>query len=825
MSRSVRLSARLNRPVLLAASALAGLLCSAEAGAQDLPPAALAPAADDVGAEASAGEITGVTAIGGAAVGAEPGLEPIVVTASRRRNENAQAVPIALTVLSGEDLGRRGDYTLGQIQQQVPSLQVFSFNPRNTNVNIRGLGSNVALTNDGLENGVGFYIDNVYYGRVGLSQFDLVDLESVEVLRGPQGTLFGKNTTAGVINIATRKPSFEPDLTAEASIGNHGYRQVRASASAPLVADRLALRLSGAVTDNDGFLYNVTQRRRAQDYSNKSIRGQLLFKASEDVSLRLIGDFSRQKQNFVLNSFIAFHPTYQDGTPIPNNFLDRLSRFPQATIPSFQPFDRIGYADSHYQSNMDGYGVSGQLDWDLGGAALTAVTAYRWWDWNPANDGDSTNLPVMTQAEQANRQRQFSQEVRLASTGDHRLDYVVGAYYFWQIIRGAGASRYGPAAALWNLPAAQQDVADAALDGFEANSTSTPETKSIGVFGQTDWEITGRLSLTIGLRFTHEIKQGGFDQFWVAGNDLSTLTPAQRATAIAIRSQFNPITRYATRFADNSLSGLASLSWKPAPDVLVYATYSRGAKSGGLNLTALPAGVSPDVRPEKVDAYELGLKSSLFDRRVTFNAAAFWTEIGDYQTAITEQVANSVTFRQYIANIPKVRSRGLEGDLAVVASDHVRFNASASYTDAVYVEYRNAPQAVERLNRSAVQDLSGERLPGIPKFAWTIGTDVDVPAGAWGTREIEIYGHADYSHRSSINTSPSNSAWAVVPAYGLLTARVGIRADDELWDLSLWAKNLTDKDTFQNLTVANTGVVTGQLGEPRTYGVTLRTKL
>lgn len=746
--------------------------------------------------------------------------DAIVVTASRRRDEDVQDVPVAISVVDAAALERRGDFTLGQIQQQVPSLQVFSFNPRNTNVNIRGLGSNVALTTDGMENGVGFYIDNVYYGRVGLSQFDLVDLESVEVLRGPQGTLFGKNTTAGVINITTRKPVFQPELSAEASAGNAGYRQIRASASGALVADRLAIRLSGALTDNDGFLYNVTRRARAQDYNNVSVRGQLLFTPTDTLAVRLIGDFSRQRQNFVLSSFVANYTTFAEGTPIPNSFTQRLARFPAAVVPSFTPFDRLGYADSRYQANMDGYGLSGQVDWDLGGAKLTAITAYRWWDWKPANDGDATNLPVVTRSEQANRQRQFTQEVRLASASGGRIDYVVGGYYFWQIIRGYGVTAYGPAAALWNF-AAPSAAAAAAINGFEANSTSTPETHSIGAFGQVDWKIADRLTLTSGLRFTHETKQGAFRQFWVAGADLAGLTPPEQAQATAIRSQFNPVVSYATRFADDSLSGLLSLSWKVTPNVLAYASYSRGSKSGGLNLTALPVGITPDVRPERVDAWEVGLKTAFLDRRGTFNAAAFWTEIGNYQTAITDQAAGSPVFRQYIANIPKVRSRGVEGELAFAPTEHLRFTASATYTDAVYVSYRNAPQAVERQNQSAVQDLSGERLPGIARFAWTVGGDADLPLGD----DRAIYAHADYSYRSSFNTSATNSERANIPGFGLVTARLGLRGGDGRWDLSAWTKNLFNKQYFLNLSPANTGVVTGQLGEPRTYGLTLRTKL
>lgn len=745
----------------------------------------------------------------------------IVVTAARRRDESAQDVPVALSVVGAASLERRGDFTLGQIQQQIPSLQVFSFNPRNTNVNIRGLGSNVALTNDGLENGVGFYIDNVYYGRVGTSQFDLVDLDRIEVLRGPQGTLFGKNTTSGVINVTSRKPSFQPEFSGEVSIGDRGYRQFRASGSTALVPDLVAVRLSGAITDRDGFLYNVTQKAPAHDYYNASIRGQVLVVPAENVELRLIGDYSRQRQNAALTVFVDQHRTYADGTTIPNNFAARAARFPGYNLPAFRPFERLGEADSYYQANMASYGISGQLDWDLGNAALTAISAYRWWDWDPANDGDGTALPIITKNQQANRQRQFSQELRIASQGDGPLSYVAGLYYFWQIVRGYGAMSYGSAAALWNFPTANQTVANAALDGFEANTTSTPETRTLAAFGQADWKLTESLTLTAGLRFTHEKKQGAFNQAWVAGNDLSALAPAQVIAARAIRSQLNPVTSYSTAFTDNSLSGLLSLGWKVAPDALLYASYSRGNKSGGLNLTNLPAGISPDVAPEKVDAFELGFKSQFLDRRLTLNGALYWTEISDYQTAIVEQIPSTANYRQYVANIPKVRSRGFEADLDLRVSDYFAFNGSLAYAEATYRNYANAPQAIERLNLSATQDLTGEQLPGVPKFTWTAGFHGHIPLGS---QPFALTYSADWSHRSSFNTSSSNSAWAQVPGYGVANARIGLRSEAG-WDLSIWAKNLFDKDYFTTLSAANTGVVTGQLGEPRTFGFTVRTKL
>ena len=789
------------RAILLATSALLAL-----------PAPALAAADNEAAADADAGDYGGGDTV------------EILVTA-RHRTETAQDVPIALSVVSQQALEASGSYTLGQIQQLVPTLQVFSFNPRNTNVLIRGLGSNIALTNDGLENGVGFYIDGVYYGRVGQSQFDLVDLQQIEVLRGPQGTLYGKNTASGAINITTRAPSLTtPEFSGELSLGNYGYHQLRASVSAPLVTDKLAFRLSVADTGRQGFLTNRYDSSRAQNADNFTVRGQLLAKPADNLSIRLIGDYSRQRQHFVLNLFAGFFGTYENGAPIANNFKDRIARFNYSAA-SWNAFDRIGDSDALFQSNMEGYGVSGQVDWETGGNTLTSITAYRWWDWNPANDGDSTGLPVMTRAQQANRQRQFSQEIRIASNGERTVDYVAGAYYFWQVVRGYGAIGYGSAAGGFLLPAVPAAISNAALSGFETNSTSTPETKSLAAFGQATWNIGERLKLTGGLRFTHERKEGSFNQFFVSGADLSALPPAVAAAAQAIRNQFSPITSFSDSLEDNSLAALVNASWRASDSALLYATYQRGQKSGGLNLTVLPAGVDPEVRPEKVDSFEVGLKSQWLDHRATFNLAAYWTEVKDYQTAITEQVKDSVTFRQYIANIPKVRSRGVEADLLLSLSRLVSANASVAYNDATYRDYSNAPQAPERLNLGSIQDLSGQQLAGAPKWTWQLGADAAQPLGELGGRSLEAYAHADWSHRSTFNTSVSNSAYTQVPGYGLLNGRIGIRAADGLFDLSVWARNLTNKDYYQTLSAANTGLVTAIVGEPRTFGLTFRTRL
>ena len=391
-------------------------------------------------------------------------------------------------------------------------------------------------------------------------------------------------------------------------------------------------------------------------------------------------------------------------------------------------------------------------------------------------------------------------------------------------MNGFGSYSLGPAAANWNNPTTDPIVANAALNGFRSDSYLIPVTRSYAAFGQLNWNISDRLKLTGGLRYTHETKHGLFDEYTTGGSDLSTLTTAQRAAAQKLRDALYPVVSYTAGLKDDSVSGLASLSYRVAPDALVYASYSHGGKAGGLSLGVLPAGVSAAVKPEKVDAYEIGLKSQLFDRHVTFNLAAFWDDVRDYQTAIVTFVANSTSSIRYIANIPKVRSRGVEGDLVWAPTRLVSLNASAAYVDAKYVDYKNAPNAPENLNLSPLQDLSGKPLAGAPKFTYTLGADVAQPVGSRGGREVQAYGHADYSHRSSYYAQPTNSRYSVIDAYGVLNARIGVRAADGLWDVSVWARNLTDNNYYTSLAVANYGLVTGLLGDPRTFGATLRTR-
>jgi iron complex outermembrane receptor protein len=750
--------------------------------------------------------------------------DAIVVTA-RRREESSQDVPIALSVVGAQTLERTGNFTLNQVQQLVPSLQVTSTNPRNSNVNIRGLGANSTIAVDGLEYGVGFYVDGVYYGRPGQSQFDLVDLQQIEILRGPQGTLFGKNTTAGALNITTREPSFDPELTVEGSIGDYHYHQIRASGSVPIIAEQVALRLSVADTHRDGFLTNQFTGKDAQDYDNFTARGQLLIKPSDDVKIRLIGDYSRQKLAIILNVIDGYFTKYANGATISNNIFDRAARVGYA-LPDQNAFARLGNSNSPYGAKMESYGASGQVDWDLGRATLTSVTAYRWWDWYPSNDVDGTPASINLKGQQQNFQRQFSQELRIASSGENKIDYVTGLFYFFQKLPGFGQNQYGADFAEWTynpatVPATNIALFDTALSGLETGSYSNARTKSYAAFGQADWHITDSLTLTAGLRYTHENKQGVFRRFLVSGGDRSLLTPTQQAQLAVSDLEFSAATE------EDAVTGLVTLAYKIAPEVLVYGTYSRGNKSGGLNITA--GGVTqPVVDPEQVNAFEIGFKSQFFDSRLTFNAAAFLTDIKDYQTNVTEPViVNNVPTGatiQYIANIPKVRSKGIEADLTFAPTRWLNLTASGAYTDAKFVSFANSPQAVENTNlpnsQAAIQDLSGKRLPGVSKFAYSLGADVSQPVND----HLEVYGRADWVHRSGFNAAATLSAYGAIPAYGILNARLGLRAADGRIDVSVWARNLLDKEYYISRSGSAFGLVNGTPGDPRTAGATLRVK-
>lgn len=748
-----------------------------------------------------------------AAADAASDASDIVVTA-RRRVENAQDVPISLTVLGGGQMEATNVSTLDQAKQQIPSLQIFAVNPRNTNINIRNLGSNASVNSDGLDSGVGVYIDDVYYARPGQSVFDLTDIDRIEVLKGPQGTLFGRNMTAGAISISTRKPSFTPEASAELSFGNYDYVQARAAVSGPIIADKLAFRLTASTTTRDGTVRNIRTGGRQFNQDSRNIRGQLLLTPSVDFSVRLIADYSIREENCCVSLPGGVITTRPDGVAIANNFYDRAARLGYA-LPTQNAFDRITDINATSDYIVKQKGVSANIDWALGDVALTSITAYRTWDWMPHNDTDTTGLDVFRISQTTTHQKQFSQELRIASVGERTIDYVAGLYYFHQILPTQAIAGFGSDAPEFALPPTVPiAIRQAALDGFTFVGDSRAKTDSYAAFGQANWHIDGRVTLTVGARFTHEKKSGWFDQKQVSGIDLTTLPAAISAAAQGVRNNFGPVSAYNARTTNDSFSGQATLAYQVSNAVLAYATYARGAKSGGLNIANLPTGVSPIVDPEKVDHFELGLKTSPF-HGVTMNAAAFWTEIRDFQATFSDG-ARSLT---YLTNAAKVRSRGGEIDVKAAPAQGVSLYASATYADTVYVFYPAAPCPFGSTGVGNICDLSGQDLPNAPRWAVSTGGEIARPVGT-----VEAYVGGDWSYRSSYNSAADNSAVGVVQGYTITNARAGIRSADGRWDVYGWVRNLFDNDYYvrRGLAAFNTGYLIAAIGDPRTGGVTGR---
>ena len=746
-------------------------------------------------------------------------LEEVVVTA-RRREENAQTVPVALNAFTAETLEARRAYNVRDLQQLAPSLVVTVTNPRNTSINIRGLGNNVSVYNDGLQPAVGVYLDQVFLGRPGQTVFDLADIGRVEVLRGPQGTLFGKDTSAGAIVITTNPPSFTPELRADASAGSHDYYQAHAVVNGPLVDGKLAGRLSLSTSQHGGYAHNVYAGTRTQDYRDWNARGELLFTPNDILRWRLTADYGQQRSSTASSVLTGVLSAYTDGVAYPFGYDQRLARVGVAPLP-IDPHARRVYPDGLNNYREEQGGVTSLAELTLPGAVVTSVTAARTWNWSPHNDGDGTPASAGIDFHQANQQRQFSQELRIASTGPRRLDYVAGVYVFQQTIKAAALNAYGPQAANWFISpaAATPQVAAAALNNYTISSRSRPETTSAAVFAQGVFHVTPRLDVTGGLRYTWEKMTGYFDQT-ASGASLAGLSASAQAQALALRARYGVANSYRAKTSDGSVTGTVNLAYKVKEDVLAYAAYSRGYKAGGLNLSNIntvgAAAVNPVIGPETIDAFELGLKSAWFDKRLTANVALFWTEDSNYQTTQVNLINNVSS----LTNAGKVRSRGVELDLQAQPTPDLNLYASATYDDASYLSYKAAPCAIEI--HAATCDMSDRRLPGPPLWATSVGGEYARDLVQVRGRTARGYLGADYSYRSAVFTTAADSIHSKIPAYGLLNLRAGLRADDGTWDVQVWARNVADKDYYLSLSAANTGAITGALGDPRTVGVTLR---
>ena len=742
--------------------------------------------------------------------------ESVVVTA-RRVEEVAQEVPIPISVVSGTLVADAGAFNVNRLKELVPSVQFYSTNPRNSAVNIRGLGAPFGLTNDGLDAGVGLYVDGVFYARPASATLDFLDVERIEVLRGPQGTLFGKNTTAGAISVTTRRPSFTAGTDVEVDYGSYGFVQAKGSVTGPL-SRKVAGRLSFSGTQRDGLVYNTRTQDDVNDLNNLGARGQLLFAPSDRIAITLAADRTRQRVEGTTQVVAGVAPTLRPA----NRQYPQIAADLGYAPPSFNAFDRLTDIDSPVRSYQDLGGVSLNVDWKLGPGRLTATSAWRYWDWNPSNDRDFIGLPVTTISSGTSKQRQWTQEIRYAGDVSRRVSFVAGAFVFRQEVDSDPVIKQeqGAAAARFLLAPSAAAATPGLLDGYGFDQYLNYRNVSAALFGQVEWAITDRLRLLPGLRFNYDQKKVDFDQQVYGG--LQTTN----AALIALQRSVLAPQAYEADVDDTNLSGQVSLAYKVAKSVNAYATYATSFKSVGLNLNGVPTDAAGQpvlsaatVRPEGVHHVEIGLKTEPF-HGATANLTAFDTEIEDFQAQVVN--AGVGVLRGYLANAKKVRVRGVEFDGSVRVSRSVSLYAAAALTDGRYVSFADAPPPLEDTGGPQVKDISGSDLPGISRWAASLGGELAHPATLLG-RKGELFGAFDASYRSSFSSSATASKYLVVDGYALVNARAGFRWSDG-WELFLWARNVLDKDYYELLSAApgNTGLYVGQPGDPRTYGVALR---
>ncbi|THU40327.1 TonB-dependent receptor [Niastella caeni] len=749
-------------------------------------------------------------------------LTEVVIT-SRRRAETAQDVPIPISVVGGARVEETGAFNVNRLKELVPTVQLYSSNPRNTTLNVRGLGSTFGLTNDGIDPGVGFYVDGVYFARPAATTLDFIDVEQIEVLRGPQGTLFGKNTTAGAFNITTRKPTFTPGAIFEVSYGNFGFVQAKSSITGGIIKDKLAGRLSFSGTQRDGTIYNVATQKHVNDINNLGVRAQFLFTPTSRTNITLTGDATRQRPDGYAQVVAGVVETKRAAYRQFENIIKDLNY----DLPSRNPFDRLIDHNTSWRSGNDLGGASLNIDQKIGGGTLTSTTAWRYWNWDPSNDRDFTGLAVLSLSQATSKHQQWTQEIRYAGNFSSRLSGVIGVFAISQDLKTDPVHIEESGSAQWRFSQSSTSSkwkTPGLFDGFGIQTRSRLKSLGAAVFAQVDWAITDRLHVLPGLRFNYDKKEVDYERQTYGG--LQTTDPE----LIALKNAVYTNQAFTKDVDENNLSGQLTVSYKASGKINAFATFSTSYKPIGVNLGGLPTANGEvmldlaQIKPEYVTHFEAGVKTKPF-AGATVNAVFHHTSVDDYQTNV--QTAEVGVNRGYLANAGKIKVLGAEVDANINVNQFLSLNGALAYTEGEYVSFTNAPVPLEETgSANAFKDISGGSLPGISKWAGSLGGEVLSKQTKALSQTGRFFLGIDSYFRSNFSSSPSPSQYLNISGYALLNGRIGFRAINGL-SFFIWGRNLLDRDYFEQLLPAagNAGHYAGVLGDQRTYGITVRYSL
>lgn len=708
-------------------------------------------------------------------------LEEVIVTATKRA-ESLQDIPITVNALSENTIQEAGVTDIGDVAALVPALTVTSnLSPFASALRIRGFGT--SQNDPALEASVAFILDGVYMGSSGLGMSDLTDIERIEVLQGPQGTLYGKNSNAGVVSVITKSPNLEEtEGYVEASLGDYSLQRYVGSVTGPL-AETLGYSLSGSWHETDGWMESNTgdDLNEAQDWN---ARGKLLWLPTDALSLQLTASHVDRDTSCcgadATQTAAVTDQLVAQGLPVPKN----------------DAFDYKNSVDVDSNFDLESDGINIKLDYELDTAVLTSLTAWNDYDYKTSTDADRSELAVIALVDDKYTGEQYSQELRLTSDVDGPLQYMLGAFYAYEertrggsgsepvkvgddvIPVGTVASGRGP---LFALAVRPDDTV--AFD-------SKWETETFALFGQSTYNITEAWAATLGLRYTTETRDA--DLF----TQPISSAPLFGTGLSLVELAFAPVDDDFNRESDG-FTGLANLTWFMNEETMLFTSVSTGSKSGGFNGVA-GEGAPREFKDEDTTNYELGIKSQLFDNRLQLNASAFYTEFDDLQF-LAQQSSGVGTF---VSNAEGT-SAGLDLNFSAAPWEFLMLAGGLQYLDAKYTE-------------GELDELDYE-VPFAPTWTGNLSATLFLPLADGVT-----YLRSDYSFMGDHFNNATYQPDTVEQDKKLLNVRLGWRND--AWDAAFWVKNATDEAyaTLSAAPLAYSGTEAYFLEAPRTYGVTVR---
>lgn len=759
-------------------------------------------------------------------------LEEIVVTANRRE-QSLQEVPMSVSAFTGdffEDSGVRG---LADLEQYTPSLKITpGTDSRSTSVRIRGIGS--VGTNVGIDPSVGIFIDGVYQGRAGMSVADLMDIERVEVLRGPQGTLYGKNTAAGAISIITRRPSAELEAEGELTYTSEQRAELRGMVNVPFGDSGHASRLSGFLINGDHLYDNSYDGRELNDANKWGFKSRTLIDTTDSGAgeFLLTVDYTKEDNDCCALAVIEYEGFSTLNAPTTNSpsqaLQDQLglNSFGQPildfhsfedssgfTPPQPDPFGDDYWVDADIFSSIEVGGIA--LEWNreiFAENTLTFINAWRHYESDSAYDGDFTAYDAVAGTSDIDLD-QYSSELRITSAGGETIDYQAGLYYYYSKLDSIGT-----------FAQSRELVTNMGIDLFFPDGTlntdvNNYETTSFAAFGQVVWNITDEFSATLGLRYTYEEKDRVGSQITTPESALLDIPPVA-----------GPDVFYDQSRDDDDVSPSLNIRYFVTPEIMTYASVSRGFKSGGYNQRRELSGTSAEFDEEIATNYELGWKGSSQDRRLQLNGTFYFVEYNDFQSQTFDGSTLAVT------NAGSMESYGAEIELVFIPAANLTVSSALGYNKAEYKEFDNGQCTVAEtiynyyirdgaqggnptLGGGCVKDLAGAQLDNAPELTVSSFAQYDMALGS----NLMAVARLEHSYIDEFYLDQDLDENLKNDDVNLINLRLTLTDPQGSWEAAVWARNLLDEEYYVfGIDIPVLGGYAGVTAPGAVYGVTMR---